>query len=265
MNATDMIIQKKRELFCSSLVVLIWYTYFQYTSFVQQQQQKQRQKFVRGIRPISCTPQDLKYFVDYFPHLFTFVTNIQDIKIGCILKTNFWGAPHYGHTMLVISKPENKTPMLPKQKLQKLLSSPQQQQKTKLLPKSLPSSQLESKYTYISFDVLHMMSSGIAQRRIVLSVDENGACHEQIFPGHVYYTGSLRLYALNPIKDVDVKRFQSIVSKMNLSSNITYSTSKAIASAFFPCYSYSYRSFFKIPFFHDFEKHVIKRKCLYYQ
>jgi hypothetical protein len=60
---------------------------------------------LQGFSPENCTPKDVKLLPFYFPHIWTFEKDIRKVKIGSIIKTNFLGAPIYGHAALVTSNP----------------------------------------------------------------------------------------------------------------------------------------------------------------
>jgi hypothetical protein len=57
------------------------------------------------LNPQQCTPQDLKLIPTYFREFYEFTSDISKIKTGAILKTNFFGAPAYGHVVLCLSPP----------------------------------------------------------------------------------------------------------------------------------------------------------------
>jgi len=96
-----------QSLFCSYLVIRIWKDYLTQHGKLYPEKNKDIDSFLDNIDPIHCTPMDLKYFVSFFPSLFAFCTDLSQIRPGAIIKTNFDGAPRWGHAVMVMKN--NKT------------------------------------------------------------------------------------------------------------------------------------------------------------
>ena len=87
-------------LFCSEFVASVVQNLVRYWMKTQSMSPVQY-----TLNPQQCTPQDLKMIPTYFREFYEFTNDISKIKTGAILKTNFFGAPAYGHVVLCLSPP----------------------------------------------------------------------------------------------------------------------------------------------------------------
>ena len=173
--------------------------------------------FINHVVPENCTPLDLKYFPVFFPGLFTFATRLHDIKRGCIIKTNFYGAPRWGHAMLVTSDGVFYT----------------------IIRKN------NDRYLCLSFNVVTMTGNGecifqifsVVQEKMDDMKDYSSFKHrfettvknefEKVDP-------KKRVFLMNPTEEVDKKKFSDSISPYS-NEKLQYDTYKAVTSAFQSC------------------------------
>lgn len=55
--------------------------------------------------PKNCNPKDVKWLPYYFPTEWFFVSDLEHAEAGAIVRSNFLGAPVYGHTVILKKKP----------------------------------------------------------------------------------------------------------------------------------------------------------------
>jgi len=254
--STDMKIPK--QLFCSFFVVFVWKIYFdkkcsQITNSNPNIQSSPPQcQFSRYIRPQKCTPIDLKYFVRFFPQLFEFASTLDTIKKGAILKTNFLGAPRWGHAAIVIDNPCTKDKL------------------TTLKVMTMNTSGISTETWYLSttdtISTIYTLKQ-FTQHKNCFFMTEKSQPPQYTYTWGCKITGrNHRLYAINP-KQMDDTTFTKILNgivKYNATgTKLEYDTIGAISSAFSACFTKSTSHYIKQKLHPTIEKNVIQLHQVY--
>jgi len=247
--STDMKIPN--QLFCSFFVVFVWKIYFdkKCIQINESQSSPQQCQFSRYIRPQKCTPIDLKYFVRFFPKLFEFASTLDRIKKGAILKTNFLGAPRWGHAAIVIDHPQTENGL------------------TTLTVMTMNTSGISKETWYLSttdsMSTIYTLTPFEGSRDCFLMKKKN----QSSYKWSCKISGrNHRLYAINP-KQMDdttlTKIMNGIIKYNDTSAKLEYDKIGAISSAFSSCFTKSTSHYIKQKLHPTIEKNVIQLHQVY--